>query len=110
MTSRKRTLAAAAVCVVALMALPGCGGGGAPGELVVKGLRLGVPVEEAARVMVDHGFEIGGKADPGYDDWAIREYEEAAAKHAAEYIRKVCAEQGFTYFGAYAKFAAEEEH
>jgi hypothetical protein len=105
MTTKTKAIIAAAVGGVALLALLG---GGPPSELEVKGLRLGMSVEEAGRVMLGHGFEIGGKADPGYNTWAIKEHTAAAAKHAAEYIRKVCAERGFTDFGSYVTYAAAE--
>jgi hypothetical protein len=60
MRTRTKVIAGGAAGLFALAALLG---GGAPDVLEVKGLRLGMPIEEAARVMEGHGFEVGGKAD-----------------------------------------------
>jgi hypothetical protein len=72
MTNKQKGLAAGAAGIVILAWL-----GGSSGGLEVKGLRLGMPVEEAARVMLGHGFDVGGRSDPGHNAWANREFQEA---------------------------------
>jgi hypothetical protein len=60
-------VAAALACGVVAASVAGCGG--APSQLEVKGLSLGMPVQDAAEVMLDHGLPPGGEADwPGFPD------------------------------------------
>jgi hypothetical protein len=81
MTTKTKAIIAAAVGGIALLALLG---GGPPDVLEVKGLRLGMPIEEAARVMLGHGMPPGGSAewDPaGSRIYVASEYGEALKAH-----------------------------
>lgn len=62
-----RAVAAPAMAVALTLAMAGCGGG-APSELEVKGLRLGMPIEDAARAMLENGLPPGD-AVIGEDGW-----------------------------------------
>lgn len=73
MTTKAKAIIAAAAGGIVLLALLG---GGPPSELEVKGLRLGMSVEEAARVMLGHGFELGDMSAFGSINGAPREYTE----------------------------------
>ena len=63
---KQRRTAFSAGLALAGMVIVGCGG--APSELEFKGLRLGMPVEKAARVLLDHGLPPGGDAEWPRDD------------------------------------------
>ncbi len=100
---------ALAITVLAA-AVVGCGGGGGgPSELELKGLRLGMTVEDAARAMMKHGYTFGGKADPGHNNWAKDEYEAAAKGYVAEHIRRVCEAKDFDSMMGYLRHAAGDD-
>lgn len=82
--------------------------GGPPGEIDLKGLHLGMPVEDAARVLLSHGFTVGGDANPT-NTWATDETAAARVKQAAEYIRRVAKERGDKSMADYIRAAAKEK-
>lgn len=105
--SRKVQIAAGvagAVIVLAWLA-------GGPGEIAFKGLRLGMPVEEAARAMVENGLPPGGSAewrDPYVSGdpelYPVRlEYEKAMAEFAAGHVQRAMREAGTDSLLAYIK-------
>ena len=104
-----------AVCLLVPLLGAGCGGGGDGGGgatgLEFKGLRLGMPAEEAARVMLGHGLPPGGKSDwPNFGSYMDEntmameaEYDAALAGIAAEKVQTAMREQGQTSLLAYAR-------
>lgn len=113
---QSRKFQAVAVVVGAFIVLAWLASG--PGEIEFKGLRLGMPVEDAARAMLRNGLPPGGTAkwydpyvvmDPDLDH-ARREYEEAMAKLAAVHVQRAMRESGAVSLLAYIRGRVPASH
>jgi hypothetical protein len=101
MTTKTKAIIGGAVGGIVLLALLG---GGPPSELEVKGLRLGMSVEEAARVMLGHGLPPGGSAewDPAESQMFVSsEYHEAHEAHYRSLFEPKFQAAGVDSFAAY---------
>lgn len=97
MTTKTKAIIGGAVGGIALLALLG---GGPPSELEVKGLRLGMGVEEAARVMLGHGLPPGGSAE-WKPEVAAHVYREAQQAHYRSVMEPKFQAAGVDSFAAY---------
>lgn len=87
--------------------------GGTPSDPTVKGIRLGMPVEDAARVLLDHGLPPGGPVewDESYSGRLVRqEHEDAWKAHYRKLLAEKAAADGVKTPLEYVRKHLSREH